>query len=130
MNSRNRLLHGNIEPRSLTCGSVWFDKVLYGHNEPIHQIPLFDDEKNLAFRLLQARLQISTRRTPLGYPIVRAFIKLVLSHVEDGYRKSLMMAMESEILGWHKTERRVGLLFGGFIPMGSSGKTQDARRVN
>jgi hypothetical protein len=122
MNSRNDLLHGNVNPTALPCGSVWFDRVRYDRNQPAHQIPLFDDEKNLAFRLLEGGFaDIDPTHAMKDIGIVRAFIRLLLNYVKDEYRESVAMAMQSEILGCHKVEKRVGILFGNFMPVGIVG---------
>jgi len=119
MNARNDLLHGNIDPSALRCGAVWFDKVRYEPQQPFHQIPLFEDEKNLAFRLLESTFHgIEPKESLDDISTVRSFVKFVLTHVTPQNRDLMELVMTSPTLGWYQSEKRPGVLFSSFSPIG------------
>lgn len=118
MNSRNEILHGNIDPSSLKFGRAHFDRVRYKPQGPVHQIPVFDDEQNLAYRLLEGCLRDIAPEIALAeIAVVRRFVSYVLGHLDPRSRSAMEVVMASEHLGWESARQRVGVLFSSMIPL-------------
>ncbi len=118
MNARNNLLHGNVDPSALRFDTVFFDQVQYQTDGPRHEIPLFDDEQNLALRLLKGTSQdISADQALADIATVREFIALVLNNIEPRIRDVLQAVMESPYPGQRQGDQRTGVLFSPMIPL-------------
>lgn len=106
MNSRNDVLHGNIDPQMLKFDEVWFD----GYT------PLFKDEKIFAERATYHSLKHIEPEQVLGeVRSVDNFIEYLLSILEPGIRKQVELLMNDPYPGWREDTKRVGKLFPGSL---------------
>ncbi|MCO6437264.1 MAG: hypothetical protein J5J06_09285 [Phycisphaerae bacterium] len=118
MNRRNDILHGNIDPRALEFGTVSFDQVQYGENSPVHQVPVFEDDQNLAYRLLEGCTRdIAPKDALADIAIVRDFTAFMLDNLHPKHRQMVELVKDSEHLGWEDARERVGVLFPQIMPL-------------
>ena len=106
MNSRNDLLHGNIDPRSLVYETVYFER----------RIPLFNSFRDFGFYSWEASIRNVTPDLAIAdYQVVQDFIAYVLICLHDRFRKEVLMFMECKDPGWNEASGRLGILFPGHM---------------
>jgi hypothetical protein len=106
MNSRNDFLHGNVDPKRMRFGEVFFDGT----------IPLFKDDKRLIARWMENSLVGVQREAALkDLGTVESFVEFVLSSVTAEHRKVVELVLREEQLGWREDTKRVGVLFGDVL---------------
>jgi hypothetical protein len=106
MNTRNDLLHGNVDPSKLKFEEVFFDKT----------IPLFRDERSLAVRLRANAIRYIEPEAALkDIKIVEEFACLVLEQLEPKYRQEILRSLKESQLGWRENDWKIGILFSDTI---------------
>lgn len=102
MNQRNDFLHGNIDPHQLKYDTVHFDGT----------IPLFHHYRNMSeLALVNSLIHVEPQAALRDIETVRAFIDLVLGHLQEDIRRSVEMFMQSPNPGWCRETKRPGILF-------------------
>lgn len=106
MNSRNDFLHGNVDPKKMKFGEVYFDG----------KVPLFKEDKSYIARWNEnSQVGVERDRALKDLVVVDQFIELVTGAIEKKYKREIEMVLAEEQLGWREDTKRVGILFGSLL---------------
>jgi hypothetical protein len=102
MQSRNDLLHGNVEPHNNVIETVYFDGT----------IPFLPQETDIAVQMAKETLNgIDDAKVREDYGSIKGLRELISSALEPHVRKEYELALDNSQLGWRKDVRRLGVLF-------------------
>lgn len=106
MNSRNDMLHGNVDPKRLAVDEIYF----------AGKMPIFKRRQTLMERVFDPQLKyVEPDAVILDIYRIEAFIDYVLSLLEPDYRESVKRVMGNQYPGWRADTGRPGILFGDML---------------
>ncbi|HID7224909.1 hypothetical protein AB8T93_11560 [Klebsiella pneumoniae] len=102
MNKRNEVLHGNINPMNYTFNSLYFQ----------YRTPLFETFRDIEYDTYKATLRgIEFEKVVEDYQKIQDFISYVLLCLDEKILEEVKMLMNTVHPGWHKKNKRLGILF-------------------
>lgn len=102
MQSRNDLLHGNVEPHTNALQVVFFDGT----------IPLLPAETDISVQFASETLYgVEDDKVSEDYNSIKGLRTLIVDALSPNLRKGYEAALDNTQLGWRKDTRRIGILF-------------------
>jgi hypothetical protein len=112
MNSRNDTVHGNVDPKRLAFGTVFFEDTT----------PLPPTCEKLSENVLKNSLKHVEPETALDdFKTVCDFIDFLMTKLEEPVRPQVEMVSQTRDLGWREDTKRVGVLFSNWVAEGYMG---------
>lgn len=102
MDSRNKRLHGNIDPKTKTGDEIYFDHRF---------IPLFEFQRSIPEFAVHAALAHSDPTNAIeDVKTARDFIAFLLDQLQPAARKQIDMILDTPQLGYRPDKRMVGVI--------------------
>lgn len=106
MNHRNDLLHGNVDPKKLDIGTVYFNGT----------VPVFTEYVDFWDQALGASLDAVKFDTIMDdYKTVKDFIDFIISHLDENTQELITYIIQKRELGFNAKNKRLAALFADII---------------
>ena len=101
MNERNALLHGTIDHRRLSCGSMYYDG----------QIPVLATQESPMVQAIERQLSFAIPDELANRcKVANDFIDFVLSHLQADIRDNVHLVLNADVLGYDKSRNTYGVV--------------------